>query len=392
MQNQRLKWLPTTVLVTGAFATAVIGPGLTVAQDGPTLPSPNAGGVGSSKAIVAAGGLDASQPGLTLWHDYGPFALYKVSDAARASLAASTSGQVQMDPLMDRLQFDRHPVDTQSGRTALPQLLTVDEESGAALQVIQFVGPIKGEWLDAIAATGSTPVQYIATNGYLVWADGAGRSQLNALANAREVVQYSAPYQPAFKLGASIERRILAGRDAGEVVPVVIQLYNHPGKQASREVIAKLTVERLSDWSPILAFENTIVTVRAADLLAIAQLPDVVWVGERFPRELHDEVQAQIVAGHLDGAQAGPSGPGYKDWLDSLGFSQNPADYPIVSVTDDGVGNGATTNGAGDVTLTRLGDGTTSRVAFTRNCTIDASADGGAGHGHINTSIISSPD
>ncbi len=392
LQNQRKSWLPATFLVTSALAFSIIGTKLTVAQDTPARPSPSPSGVSFNKAIVAAGGSDASQPGFTLWHDYGPFALYKVSDAARASLAASTSGQVQMDPLMDRLQFDRHPVDTQSGRTALPPLLTANEETGGALHVIQFVGPIKDEWLDAIAATGSRPIQYIATNGYLVWTDGAGRSQLDTLANAREVVQYSAPYQPAFKLGASIERRILAGGDAEEVVPVVIQIYNHPGKQASQHLIAKLTVERLSDWSPVLAFENVIVRVRAADLLTIAQLPDVVWVGERLPREMHDEVQAQIVAGHLDGAQAGPSGPGYKTWLDSLGFSQNPADYPIVSVADDGVGNGSTANGAGDVTLTRLGDGTTSRVAFARNCTIDASADGGAGHGHINTSIVSGYD
>ncbi len=182
----------------------------------------------------------------------------------------------------------------------------------------------------------------------------------------------------------------MADSESDEIVPVVVQIYNHPGKGVSQDIIASLTVERESDWSPILAFENTNISVRASDLLTIAQLPDVVWVGERFPRELNDEVQGQILAAHFDATKAGPSAPGYKAWLDGLGFSQDPAAYPVVTVTDDGVGNGTTANGAGDPTLTRLGDGVTSRLAFARNCTTDAAADGRAGHGHINTSIISS--
>ncbi|WP_295392861.1 S8 family serine peptidase [uncultured Thiodictyon sp.] len=293
---------------------------------------------------------------------------------------------------MDTLLFDRHPVDTRAGQLNLPSVLASQNNAGAALQVIQFVGPIKQAWLDAVVAAGGTPVQYIANNGYLVWTAAAGRTQLDNMAKARDFVQYSAPHQPAFKLGASIENRILSGANGSEVVPVVIQLYNHPNKKASQDFIAGLTVKRLSDWSPILAFENTMVSVRASDLLSIALLPDVVWIGERFPRHLMDEVQGQIVAGNLDGAGSGPSGPGYQAWLNSLGFSQSPTDYPIVSVADDGVGNGTTINGAGDVTLTALGGGTVSRVAFAKNCTTDASADGAAGHGHINTSIISSYD
>jgi hypothetical protein len=350
------------------------------------------GGTTMHKVIAAAGVFDRGQPGVTLWHDYGSFALYRVSDAAQANLSAEKRDRVQMDPLMDRLLFDRHPVDTQAGRLDLPSVLTSQEKAGAALQVIQFVGPIKPAWLDTVAAAGGTPVQYIANNGYLVWTAAMGRTRLDDMAKAQDFLQYSAPYQPGFKLGASIETRILSGTDSNEVVPVVIQLYNHPDKQVSQEIIANLTVERLSDWSPILAFENTIVSVRASDLLKIARLPDVVWVGERFPRELTDEVQGQIVAGNLNGTGSGPSAPGYMTWLNSLGFSQNQADYPIVSVTDDGVGNGTTSNGAGDVTLTTLGGGTASRVAFANNCTPDASADGGGGHGHINTSIISSYD
>ncbi|MCS6843471.1 MAG: S8 family serine peptidase, partial [Caldilineales bacterium] len=344
------------------------------------------------KAIAPAGLLDPAQPGVTLWHDYGAFALYRITDEALASLPPAVRRQVVTDPEMDRILFDRHPLDTRSGRFDLPAVLTVKEVAGPSLHLVQFVGPIKQAWLDAVAATGATPVQYIANNAYLVWADGAARQRLDALARRGDFLQYSNPHQPGFKLGPSVERRIVEQSDPEELVPVEVQIYNHPGKAATQETIRRLAVSVQADWWPILAFENAEVTVRARDLLTIARLPDVVWLAERFPRQLYDEVQGQIVAGHFDASQSGPSGPGYLAWLDSLGFSQNPADYPIVSVSDDGIGNGSVANGAGDSTFTRLRDGVTTRLAFITNCTTDSSGDGRAGHGHINTSIVGGYD
>ena len=339
------------------------------------------------KVLAAPGQLDANAPGVVLWHDYGSFALYKVSDAALDALPAAVRARVQVDPEMDTILFDRHPLTVTGGSPDLPARLASKPPAGAALHLVGFVGPIQQRWLDEVEATGARLVQYVANNAYLVWADAKSRSHLDALAAAGEFVQYSGTHQTAYKLGASIEQRILTEADPDELVPVVVQMYAHPGKAASQSVIAGLATEVMAGWSPILAFENIRITVRAGALLTIASLPDVVWVGEIFPRELMDEVQTQIMAGHLNSGQTGPSGTGYKAWLDGFGFSQNPADYPILSVADDGVGNGAIAAGAGDPTLTVLGAGTTSRIAMINNCTNDPLGDGREGHGHINTSI-----
>ncbi len=339
------------------------------------------------KVLAAPGQLDANAPGVVLWHDYGSFALYKVSDAALDALPAAVRARVQVDPEMDTILFDRHPLTVTGGGPDLPARLASKPPAGAALHLVGFVGPIQQRWLDEVEATGARLVQYVANNAYLVWADAKSRSHLDALAAAGEFVQYSGTHQTAYKLGASIEQRILTEADADELVPVVVQMYAHPGKAASQSVIAGLATEVMAGWSPILAFENIRIKVRAGALLTIASLPDVVWVGEIFPRELMDEVQTQIMAGHLNSGQTGPSGTGYKAWLDGLGFSQDPADYPILSVSDDGVGNGAIAAGAGDPTLTVLGAGTTSRIAMINNCTNDPLGDGREGHGHINTSI-----
>ena len=344
------------------------------------------------KVIAAPGVLDPGRPGIELWHDYGAFALYRVSDQALAALTAPAREQALIDPAIDTILFDRHPLNTRTGGSGLPDVLTLKEANGPALHLVQFVGPIKQAWLDAIAAAGGAPIQYVANNAYLVWADDEGRNRLDALARAGAFVQFSSPLQPGNKLGQSIEERILGKGKPEEIVAVDIQIYRHDGVAATKSAIAGLTVDRLVDWSPILAFENASITMRAGDLLTLAQRSDVVWVGERFARQMDDEVQGQILAAHFDGTKSGPSGTGYKAWLDGLGFSQDPAAYPVVSITDDGVGNGSTTNGAGDVTLTKLADGVTTRLVFVANCTADALGDGKAGHGHTNTSIVGGYD
>ncbi len=339
------------------------------------------------KVIAPPGALEG-QPGATLWQDYGSFALYRVEDAALASLPAAA----QVNDEMDRILIDAYPFDTQREHLNLPASLAVAHPRGEALHLIQFVGPIKDAWLQQVRAAGAVPIHYIANNGYLVWADDAARSKLDSMAAEKVFVQFSAPYQPYFKLAPSIRQRVLsADTDAQEIVPVLVQMYRHPGAAATEKHISEVAVRQLSGWAPVLAYQNIILEVRAGDLQALASLPDVTWIEERLPRERLDEIQDQILAGHFNADQSGPSAPGYLPWLDSLGFSQNPADYPVVDITDDGIGNG--TVNSGDATFHQLGSvSNPTRLAYVGNCTSDADGGGPDGHGHINTSIVGSYD
>ena len=58
------------------------------------------------KVIAAPGVLDTSVKGVTLWHDYGSFALYRVSDAALNALPADARSQITLGDDMDRLLID----------------------------------------------------------------------------------------------------------------------------------------------------------------------------------------------------------------------------------------------------------------------------------------------
>lgn len=340
------------------------------------------------KVIAESGVLSADQAGVALWHDYGSFALYRVSDAALAEMPTAVRDQVRVADEMDRILFDAYPFDTQRETLDIPSSLSISDPQGEALHLIQFVGPIKAEWLTAVAAAGATPVHYVANNAYLVWTDDAGRDNLARLAGEGDFLQYAAPYQPYFKLGQSLRERDLS---SAEVAPVTIQIYDHPDNAATQALIAELAVDSKPDWSRILAYQNAQVNVHVNDLEALANAPDVYWIGERFERELYDEVQNQIVAGNFNGDQSGPSGTGYLAWLDSFGFSQDPADYPVVDITDDGIGDG--TVNSGDPTLHEFGDtNNATRLAFVSNCTDASSGEGVDGHGHINTSIVGGYD
>ncbi len=156
-------------------------------------------------------------------------------------------------------------------------------------------------------------------------------------------------------------------------------------------MIDELAADVFSDWTPILSYQNIIATVRLGDVEEIALRPDVFWIEERLERHLMDEVQAQIMAGNLSADQSGPDAPGYLPWLDGYGFSTDPYDYPIVDVTDDGIGNG--TVNSGDPTLHVFGSlGNPSRLAYVANCTNSSSGGSPDGHGHINTSIAGGYD
>jgi hypothetical protein len=96
------------------------------------------------KALAPAGLLDSAASGVVLWHDYGSFGLYKLSDAALAGLPAAVRSQIQVDPQMDVILFDRHPLDTAAGDANLPALLASKAPAGPALHLVQFVGPIQG--------------------------------------------------------------------------------------------------------------------------------------------------------------------------------------------------------------------------------------------------------
>ena len=344
------------------------------------------------KVVAAPGAIDEKQTGVQLIADYGTYRIYRIADDALAALPGKARKGVTVRDDMDVIQLDAYQLDARSPVVNIPPSLTAIPSPGGALHLVQFVGPIKQQWLDELANDGIRPVQYIESNAYLVFADAAGRKALDQLATKGAVVQYSGPYHPYYKLGPTLREPIAKASGPDRLVPVTIQILDHDGSSATEKRIESVAVSIDSTWERVLTYRNVKATLPLSRVAEIAGLSDVTWIGERLPITRNDEKQGQIVAGHLNGAQTGPSAPGYKAFLDGKGFPTDPNAYPIVGLSDDGVGNGSAANGAGDPTFTKLGDGTTTRLAFVQNCTANALGDGLDGHGHINTSIVGGYD
>ena len=376
-------------LVTTALLVALIGAGGALAPAADVAATSASSSDRYAKAIAPKGAFAPNQAGVQLLQDYGSFALYKVD----AGAVANAPPEVRIDTEADVLQFTAHRFDTQRDTLGAPAAFSMQATSSPGLQVVQFVGPIKQEWLDALSALGIRPVQYVPSNGYIVWAEPDAQAQLTQMRGHSSWLQFSAPFHGFLKVDPRLGARMAIAK-ANDEVDVVVQMYRHDTGAATRAFIESKSVLSSSQlgplgpgranhvWTPILAFENVQVRVRVSDIPAIADRPDVTSVGEYVLPEMLDEKQGIIMTGNF---APGPASPSYLQFLIDHGFSQTAGDYPIVDVTDSTIdegGTGATVVNTADNMLHVQGSLTKpSRVAYFKNCSALANSITGASDG-----------
>ncbi len=317
----------------------------------------------------------------TLVQDYGSYRLYSVSDKDAQKL--SKSANVSVLENSNYLLFDAKKINTQLENKSKAIVSNTD-----GLYIVQFKGPIKQKWLDSLQETGIEPIHYIANNGYLLWSPANAINGLNNSSQLQSVIQYQAVYDETLKKGASIEARYRdADKHENEVIKLVVQLVDSSNLSQSKQVVENLAVNIESNWQHVMKFNSARITVKFSDVQTILDLNDSYWVAEYFDRTLDDEVQNQILVANFIADQSAPAAPGYAAFLNARGFPSTPALYPIVDITDDGIGNG--TVNSNDPTFHEMGDiANPTRLAYVSNCTAAATGQGDGGHGHLNLNIV----
>ena len=343
--------------------------------------------------VLPSGVYQQQLDGRTLVHDYGSFQLWRLDGHHGAEIRTASGGEIQR--VDTGIAFEAGVFDPLSRRLVTAPAGFEPAKAGdePGIELVQFAGPIPQAWRARLDALGVQVLQYIPNNAYAVLADAAGRRALADYASRAPEVRMVGTLDPVYKLAGGLLSTVRAGLSADRTIDVTVVLANHAGNAGSKALLAQLGIGKpRTEWSAWGEFEALSITVRETELPALAARPDVFALEPYVEPRLNDEVQNQIIAGNFNPTRSGPSAPGYLDWLTGLGFSTNPADYPIVAVVDDGVGNANIATGAGDITLTQNGAGVISRLVASINCTPDAQADGGGGHGHINTSIVGGYD
>lgn len=251
------------------------------------------------------------------------------------------------------------------------------------LRVVQFIGPIKDEWLDALRATGAFVVSYAANNAYVVRAGPVANAALNALASQPFVLSLTT-YLPAFKLRPELRPPFIQDSAPYKVIVQVI----HDGEgEAFAASLGARSIAVLAEPNAVLGYLNVELMLDGANVLELARDSRVFAIEPRLEAQKLDERQGQIMAGNLNGAGTQPNGANYFAWLASKGFpGVNPFPF-VVDVTDDGVDRGSLTDVNVEYKVDGLSGGA-SRLSYVNNYSGDALGDSQAGHGNINASII----
>ncbi|HJU39096.1 MAG TPA: S8 family serine peptidase, partial [Tahibacter sp.] len=232
-------------------------------------------------------------------------------------------------------------------------------------------------------------LQYVNNNAYLVVADEAAGTALANLVATGEPLRYSAPLAAGQKLTPGVSRYLA---EQGGTTRYTVVVAQHARDSVSQNLIRGFDASgEKRAWQDLRGMSSIDVDLPAARVADVAALGDVLAIDLATKKKKFDEKQTQIMAGAFNPTQSGPSAPGYRAWLEAQNFSTTPADYPLVAIVDDGVGNGTTTAGAGDANFTANGAGSESRVLFAVSCTNDSPA-GIGGHGNINASIAAGYD
>jgi subtilisin-like proprotein convertase family protein len=279
------------------------------------------------------------------------------------------------------------PAGTRQRLGAIPAELDGDAGSAAGddrrLRVVQFIGPIKDAWLDALRATGAHVVTYAANNAYVVRAGPAANAALDLLAAEPYVLSLTG-YRPAFKLRPELRPPFI--HDSAPY-KVIVQVIRDEDGEAFAASLGARSLAVLAEPDAVLDYLNVELLMDGANILELARDSHVFAIEEKLAAEKLDERQGQIMAGNLDVTGTQPNGPNYFTWLASKGFpGVDPFPF-VVDVTDDGIDRGSLTDVNVEFKVDGLAGGA-SRLAYINNYSGDALGDSRAGHGNINASII----
>jgi len=338
----------------------------------------------TAKAIADDGGL--------LIADYGSYQLYEV-EHLRPDLVTGDKAEVRDDYNHIRLNVATIDTSTAAVNSVRQPAATF---SGKRMHLIQFVGPMQPAWHEALRKTGAQIIGYIPENTYLVYGDAPSLARLQGLAGSMSSVQWHGEFADNYKIQPNAWLRDDKGNlRQFRTDEFAIQLVNDPDANAATlALIDRLKLEPIRRRYHLLQYVNLFVRLHPQDVSTIASQPDVVSIRAYSEPRKQDERQDQIIAGALSGNT--PTGPGYLEWLASIGFTQAQFDASgfVVDISDSGIDDGTTM--PGHFALYMLGDtNNASRVVYNRlegSPNRHSTIAGCDGHGNINAHIVCAYD
>lgn len=257
--------------------------------------------------------------------DYAGFHWLQVSasDYVRMQSAGIKSSLVENATRIHFGPFDFDPLSGQVPDIGSAHSLTA-KESG--LRLLQFNGPMRSEWLDALHEGGVEVLQYYPHNTVLVW----GRAADAERQEAQPQVRWQGPFLNAWKKDVDLLSR------QGRIRNVDVHFYNDGNVEAVLDLLraAGANVLRHAPAQPDKRFFDAWIEIDADALDGIAAIPHVVWFGYASPVPvLEDEMAAQILAGNYDASNVPQTG--YVPWLNAINYNGNGVTWAVIDTGVD---------------------------------------------------------
>ena len=326
----------------------------------PSTPQPLAHTVIAESSSSAA---EAAGAGGHLIASYGNRHLFELPSGA-TSLSRTPGIEVRDDFQMIFLNSGTisTPAETSRSHRAM-----IGAFSGKRLHILQFPGPVRSEWLEALLATGVQIINYLPQNAFLVYGDSASLARVQELTHQDAFARWDGPCLGEYKIHPNARN----SKSWGNSLPLgdsefAIQWVDDPVANPNvLKVLGELKLANIQTQESVPGLVNAIVKLQVSNLIEVASLPSVVSILPHFSGRIRGERQAQIVAGNISGPR--PTHPGYLAWLASKGFTQQQFDDSglVVDIADSGIDNGTTA--PGHFGLYPQGDASkSSRVKYSR--------------------------
>lgn len=256
--------------------------------------------------------------------DYGSFVWTVLPNDALAELdRASVSYQAQENPYLLTLGGQTFDPLLSNPSATIDQQVSADlEEPG--LQLVQFQGPTKPEWLQSLKDHGLEVLQYIHPFTYVVW------GQRSALTQAREraFVRWGGDYLPDYALQP--QNRTLGS------APLRLRALVYPEAGMERilmalEALGGVQITSAAGIDP--TFKLVTLVLPGDQLPTAASLPGV-YALQPIPMDGGDrgEMSSQVNVGNYDSSNRAFTG--YLNWLSQVGLSGQGV---IIANVDSGI-------------------------------------------------------
>lgn len=314
--------------------------------------------------------------------DYDSFSLIRVEQSAGAK---PLEGAVLADR-MNLILLNSGVIDTTTTYARSLSQGSYGPSGGKGMALVQFAGPIRGEWYEALTKSGVAVITAIPENAYLVYGATETLQQLDGSLRRQVAsgLQYTAPYGAEQRIDPAARAKAQATATA----LFSVQLFEDAGTNA--QTLSLLTGARIVSDASISHYRNLVIELPSSALDALAAQPDVVSIqAYDLPRKL-DERQDRIITGQLNAGQ--PVAGSHLQWLADHGFTQSQFDTSglVVNLTDSGIDNGTSSPNHFALHQSGVWNGA-SRIVYNRLVGTPNSGStlaGQDGHGTINSHII----